>query len=86
MTLQKIQIVSTKGQVVIPQVFRDFFGIEPKQKVLLEIDLTKKWLVLKPVGDPIIELAGVLKGRTKKKAQQIKSDLRKEEARYEKKY
>ncbi|MBI4225613.1 AbrB/MazE/SpoVT family DNA-binding domain-containing protein [Candidatus Roizmanbacteria bacterium] len=80
MIQQKIQTVSTKGQVVIPAEFRKILNIEPSVKVLVRIVPEKKEIVLKPMGDPIKELSGILKGKTKQTAQQFKDQWRKEEA------
>jgi len=81
---QKIQTVSTKGQVVIPAEYREQLGITPQIKVIVKLEAEKKRLILEPMEDPIQVLSGALKGKINKTAQQIKDEIRKEEAYYEK--
>lgn len=82
--MSRLQIVSTKGQVVIPADFREFLGIIPSQKVLLSLDRTKKQIILQPVGNVIEDLCGTLSGKGKSAAT-IKRQVRAEESSYENK-
>lgn len=77
-----IQSVSTKGQVVIPKAMRRALGLDPGIKVMIRPFLADRRIELSPVGDPIGELGGILKG-WKKTATQIKREIRAEEARFE---
>lgn len=81
-----IQTLSTKGQIVIPAQFREILGLQPREKVAIEILPGEKKLVLSPLGNIVEELCGVLKGKGKK-AGTIKKMIRKEETSYQaKKY
>ncbi|OGK26680.1 hypothetical protein A2954_01155 [Candidatus Roizmanbacteria bacterium RIFCSPLOWO2_01_FULL_37_12] len=83
MLQQKIQKVSTKGQVVIPAEYRVKLGIKPRLTVVMRIEENKNRIILEPMEDPIKTLSGALKG-VGRTAQQIKDDIRKEEVYYEK--
>ena len=57
--------VGPKGQIVIPKIFRDNFGILPGREVILEYEEGK--LAIKQNGETMHELAArIAKGRTNK--------------------
>lgn len=82
MVFPTIQSVSSKGQVVIPKAMRQALGLSPRGQVMIRPFLADRRIELSPAGDPIEELAGILKG-WKKTATQIKREIRAEEARFE---
>lgn len=79
------QTISTKGQVVIPAPYRKFLGIIPQGKLIMEIVVPERKIIISPLKDPIEELRGVLKSKGKTAAS-LKKTIRKEEAYYEKKH
>lgn len=52
-TKTEIARISTKGQVVIPKVFRDLLKLEPGTP--MAVDVSSGMLVMKPVRSPITE-------------------------------
>ena len=54
--------VTTKGQIVIPKVIRDIFGIKPSDKVTFEIQ--NKEIMMKPVMK-VTEGLGLLASKKK---------------------
>lgn len=55
--MQFTTTVTQKGQVTLPKVLRDEYGIEKYQKVVIERG--KDHLIVRPVSD-ILELAGTV--------------------------
>ena len=45
--------ISSKGQIVIPKIFRDSYKIYPEQEVIIKGE--EKSIVIKPVNDDIID-------------------------------
>lgn len=77
-------IVSLKGQIVIPAELRKKYGIKPQGEVEI---LDKEGIIyLIPLpADPVKSLRGRLKERTPLHPQEIKKELRDEEARWDSK-
>lgn len=75
-------IVSPKGQIVIPAELRKKYGIRP-QGVVEVIDKEGIIYLIPLPPDPVKALRGLLKERAPVHPQEIKKELRDEEARWD---
>jgi bifunctional DNA-binding transcriptional regulator/antitoxin component of YhaV-PrlF toxin-antitoxin module len=80
-----IKKLTVKNQLTIPADMLKEIDVEKKGRLLVRLSSDKRTLVLEPVDDPIAALAGIWKGKTDKTSTQLKQEIRKEEANYEKK-
>ena len=69
--------VSSKGQIVVPKVFRDGLGIKEGQKVVVE-EVDGAIIIIPVPKDPIKALKGLAKGVFRKSSTELIRELRDE--------
>jgi len=74
--MEKVK-VSPKGQIVIPKLLRDKFGIKEGEEVIVE-GLEEGVLVMKKTKEPVKAMRGLFRGMFKKSSVELVRELRKD--------
>ena len=74
--MEKVK-VSPKGQIVIPKVLRDKFGIKEGEEVIVE-SLEEGVLVMKKEKNPVKAMRGMFKGKFQKSSVELVRELRRD--------